>query len=136
MDKQRYTFPRSRRITNAKEFRAIYDAGINVNVGPLRVHAHPNQLGYPRLGLAVSRRVGNAVIRNRAKRMLREAFRLAQHELPQHPHAYDLVISVRPHRPLPLDQYRRLLLDAAKRLDGIWSKRRNQPASDHPPTRQ
>ncbi len=35
----------------------------------------PNALGYPRVGLAVSRRLGSAVQRNRIKRLLREAAR-------------------------------------------------------------
>lgn len=41
-----------------------------------------NGLTHPRLGLVVSRKAGNAVVRARWKRCLREAFRLAQHELP------------------------------------------------------
>ena len=38
--------------------------------------------GGTRLGLAVSRRAGNAVVRNRIKRVLREAFRLDREDLP------------------------------------------------------
>lgn len=133
MAEEHYTFPRSRRITSPEQFRAVYDIGVSVNVGPLRVHGLPNDVGYPRLGLAVSRRVGNSVVRNRNKRMLREAFRLAQHELPTELAAYDLVVSVRPHKPLLLDDYRRLLLDAAKRLEGIWKKRQSKPAPPHNP---
>ena len=58
----------------------------------LVVYAAPNDVGHARLGLTVSRKVGSAVCRNRWKRLLREAFRLSQQELP----ALDLICIPRP----------------------------------------
>ena len=56
------------------------------------VIARPNGLGHPRLGLAVGvKAAGNAVNRNRIKRVVRNAFRLRQAELP----AIDLVVNAR-----------------------------------------
>ena len=55
--------------------------------------ARPNGLGRARLGLAVGvRAAGNAVNRNRVKRVVREAFRHIHQELP----AVDLVVNARP----------------------------------------
>ena len=55
--------------------------------------ARPNSLGHARLGLAVGvRSAGNAVNRNRVKRVVREAFRHIHQELP----AVDLVVNARP----------------------------------------
>jgi len=57
------------------------------------VIARPNALGHARLGLAVGvRAAGNAVRRNRVKRVVRETFRVNQQELPP----VDLVVNARP----------------------------------------
>lgn len=53
----------------------------------------PNSLATCRLGLTVTRKAGGAVVRNRIKRRLREAFRRNRHELDRRP--VDLVINGR-----------------------------------------
>ena len=58
----------------------------------LVVRGCENHLPYARLGLSVSRRVGPAVVRNRWKRLIREAFRLSRHRLPE---GLDLVVRPR-----------------------------------------
>lgn len=42
----------------------------------------PNACGYARLGVSIGKSNGNAVARNRLKRLIREAFRLSQHVIP------------------------------------------------------
>ena len=57
------------------------------------VHALPNELGRPRLGLSVSKKVGSAVKRNSVRRRLKEIFRSSGGRLPGD---LDLVVSARP----------------------------------------
>jgi ribonuclease P protein component len=101
-----YSFPKSHRLGGRGTFKAIRDTGVRESRGPLTLWAMPNELAHPRLGISIGRVVGNAVRRNRIKRLLRESFRLLQHDLPR---GYDLVIGVRPHEPLMLADYQRLL---------------------------
>jgi ribonuclease P protein component len=66
--------PRQRLRTGA-EFESVFKRGARLEGRLFLVIATPNCLPYDRLGLAVSRRVGGAIERNRARRLLRESFR-------------------------------------------------------------
>ncbi|MHC4947141.1 MAG: ribonuclease P protein component [Planctomycetota bacterium] len=122
-------FPRRLRLRRRRDFQAMYAEGRRQGAGPLLVLARPNDLGHPRLGLAVPRRVGTAVRRTRIKRLLREAFRHLQHELPS---GYDVVVQVRPHEPLAEAAYRTLLTRALRRLDRQWTNERPSPDDPAP----
>jgi ribonuclease P protein component len=77
-----------------------------------------NGLPYPRLGISVSRKVGKAVVRNRWKRLLREAFRLSRQQLPE---GIDLVVIPRggigPALAELLDSLPQLATRIARKLD-------------------
>ena len=88
-----FSFPKSHHLRHQRDFDAVYGAKVAKRSGPLRVHGRPNGLEHNRLGLSIGRRVGKAVARNRVKRLLRESFRLLQHELPR---GYDLVVVALP----------------------------------------
>ena len=57
------------------------------------VYGQTNGLPHPRLGMSASRKLGNAVLRNRWRRLLREAFRLSRRQLPP---GVDLIVIPRP----------------------------------------
>ena len=78
----RLTFPQSHRMKTPAEFERCYARKRSASDGVLVVYAGENGRPHPRLGCSVSRKVGNAVVRNRYKRLFREAFRLVQHDLP------------------------------------------------------
>ncbi len=107
------------RLRGRLAFAAVYEAKVRTSLGPLLVCSLPNQLDHPRLGLSVPRRVGSAVRRNRLKRLLREAFRLSQHDWPG---GYDLLIIVRPHKALALAEYQRLIARAMRSVHSRWGK--------------
>ncbi len=118
-----HTMPRSLRVIRSRDFNAVYQARVRTSVGPLVVWAAPNDVGHCRLGLAISRRVGSATARNRIRRLIRESFRLLQHELPAEPRGYDLVVSVRRHATLSLSGYQEALGKAVRTLHRTWSKK-------------
>ena len=89
----RQRFRRSARLTSAAEFTRCYRLGKRVRTAYFTVHAYYRGEGVPRLGLAVGKAVGAAVVRNRVKRRLREIFRLRQAWVPP---GYDLFIRAAP----------------------------------------
>jgi ribonuclease P protein component len=122
---RRHTYPKSHRLGGRLQFAAVFDAKVRESRGPLTAYALPNELGHARLGISIGRRVGTAPRRNRIKRLLRESFRLMQHDLPR---GYDLVIVVRPHEPLMLADYQRLMSSLAVKLHGAWQRRERENA--------
>ena len=64
------------RLSTKREFDRVFREGRTFRYGEIVVKAAPNGLPFKRLGLSVGRRHGNAVRRNRMKRLIREAFRL------------------------------------------------------------
>jgi ribonuclease P protein component len=91
--------PADQRLRKNEEFRLVYKRG-RENVHPLavlyvmrRVGNAAMQIPGRRIGFVVSKKQGNAVVRNRIKRRLRESMRLRLNELK--PGAYDLVFVAR-----------------------------------------
>jgi ribonuclease P protein component len=118
------------RLRHAREFDAVYAAKGRIDRFPLIVQTMPSTTGDARLGLAIGRRFGPAVRRNRMKRLLRESFRLARERFPA---PYDVVIGCRPHRELPLARYGELLEDAITAAHLLWTKRNRQLPIAPPP---
>jgi ribonuclease P protein component len=75
--------PREARLRRAGDFAALRHASGRLGGRCFSVRYRPNELGYARLGLAISKRVSKrAVERNRIKRLLRESFRRVRDQLP------------------------------------------------------
>lgn len=80
------------RLRSKLQFDALYASGKRIDDRFFGLRVRPNGLGFPRIGLAVAvKTAGNAVKRNRLRRLIREAFRLVQHELP----AVDIVVAAK-----------------------------------------
>jgi ribonuclease P protein component len=84
-------FPKSARLRKRREYRQVYDAGLRVAGRRLVLFVNPARGEAPRLGVTATRKTGPATSRNRAKRLVREAFR--RHRSSIGP--WDLVVNVR-----------------------------------------
>lgn len=74
------------------EFRRLYQKGASAVAGSMVLYCRRNRLGHNRLGVTVSVKLGNAVKRNRARRRLREVYRLSSPHLAQ---GWDLILVAR-----------------------------------------
>jgi ribonuclease P protein component len=92
------TFRPREHIRRRADFESIYQSGVKVSGRLMTLFVKPNAGGYARLGIAATRKIGGAVVRNRAKRLTREVFR-------QHKPATALDIVVVPRREFPDASY-------------------------------
>jgi ribonuclease P protein component len=107
-----HRFPKRMRLLRASEFEWVFNARNSASDAWIVLYGAASETGRPRIGLTVSRRVGDAVQRNRWKRLLREAFRLTQRELPP----LDLVCVARAQSPPTLGQMRDSLIALSSRV--------------------
>ena len=84
------------RLRNSGEFRRVYSGGRRYDGHLMTAFVQPNGLTHHRLGITASRKaIGNAVERNRSKRLLRETFRLSQTTLEALDVKYDWVLNAK-----------------------------------------
>lgn len=84
---------KKQRINKGRDFRNIYRAGRRINGRYVVVFFRKSGQEYSRVGFVVSKKVGNAVIRNRAKRRLRA---IINQIMPHFNTPFDMVINARP----------------------------------------
>lgn len=77
------TFSRELRLLAPTQFKAVFEQPLRASTPELTILARQNTIENPRLGLTVAKKhLKRAHDRNRIKRIVRESFRLKQHELP------------------------------------------------------
>jgi ribonuclease P protein component len=89
----RETFSRDDRLRKRREFEECYASGVRISGRFLQVFLRARP-GKPRLGISVPKRTGNAAVRNRLRRRVRELFRRQREILGTT--GMDLVVNVRP----------------------------------------
>jgi ribonuclease P protein component len=118
---RRHRFSRRDRVCRRAEFLRIYADGRRAGANGFVVYLLPCATERSRLGISVSKRVGNAVKRNRVKRRLRETFRLNRHRLPG---CFDLVINARTEvADMPFTELAEAFLGAVRRAARARPKR-------------
>lgn len=104
------------RITNQSRYRTIYQQGVWRSSQHFSTITCINTQGVRRLGITVTKKMGNAVKRNRVKRLIREFFRLNKDLFPAE---HDVVIMAKKNIP-PLTY-----LEACKELTELFTRKAN-----------
>ena len=90
---KRFSFPKKKRLISNSQFKAVLTNSRRRSNDVLMLYMAKNDLEYSRLGVSIGKSHGNAVVRNRLKRLMREAFRQNQHQIPA---GFDYVLMISP----------------------------------------
>jgi len=110
------SYRKSERINTRNRYKTIYQQGVWRSSQHFTVITCSNSQGVRRLGLTVTKKAGNAVERNRIKRLIREFFRLNKSLFPA---GHDVVIMVKRNLP-PLTYF-----EACKELTELFTRKAN-----------
>jgi ribonuclease P protein component len=87
-----FSFPKRERLLNRGDFVNLNREGKKYHTGHLVIYLRKNRLGVSRLGITTRRNTGNAVTRNRIRRLIREVYRLHKAFFPR---SCDIVIAAK-----------------------------------------
>ena len=90
---KRFSLAKKKRLGSKEQFKAVMARGRRLSDGLLTLYMAQNDCGYPRLGVSIGKAHGGAVVRNRLKRLLREAFRQSQDRIPA---GFDYLLMISP----------------------------------------
>ena len=108
-----FSFTKAQHLRSKADFERVYALKCKAADGVLLVFAARNDGPVTRIGLSVSKKHGGAIIRNRLKRLLREAFRLKQGEIPSN---LDLIVIPLAKDKASLTAYQDSLVKITRRL--------------------
>jgi ribonuclease P protein component len=89
-------FRRAEKVTNKSSYRIIYEQGVRRSSRFFTIITCGNSMGTRRLGITVTKKTGNAVFRNRTKRLIREFFRRNKDLFPA---GHDVVVMAKKNLP-------------------------------------
>ena len=90
---KRFSFPKSKRLVSNRQFKAVFAGNECFSNGFLALFVSANGCSYRRFGVSVGKSCGNAVVRNRLKRLLRAVFQQSQDRIPA---GFDYVLTISP----------------------------------------
>ncbi|MFH1719924.1 MAG: ribonuclease P protein component [Planctomycetota bacterium] len=97
---KRFSFSKDKRLVSNSQFTDVLARGRRLSSAPLILYMAENDCGHARLGVSIGKSHGNAVVRNRLKRLVREAFRQSQEQIPA---SFDYVVMIAARRPKKKD---------------------------------
>ena len=109
------SFSKSDRLLTRAEFIRVQNRGRKVHTKSLLLLVLPNSRGKTRLGVAVSKKLGKSVLRNRFKRLVREVFRRNRELFPE-----EMDVVVVPKRVTHPVNYRRLVQELSELSRRAW----------------